>query len=177
MNAREVMLTIPVVLAPDDTIAAAVHKASASDLDILPVADATGRFLGAVSKADLVRHAHDPDARVGQLGSADILVCHPDHPLERLDHDPMSSVPHRTVVVVDEHGRLCGMVPWVNWAVDEARTQSGHPRSPMEVRTLSMHLHWRCLDCGYLSARTEGPPVRCPHCGAEQGAFALHTED
>ena len=37
---------------------------------------------------------------------------------------------------------------------------------PPEVRTAATELVWRCSVCGFLRPRSQGPPDRCPDCGA-----------
>ncbi|MBX6395178.1 MAG: CBS domain-containing protein [Alicyclobacillaceae bacterium] len=177
MIAREVMMECPVTLRPDSTVAEALAVAVQSELDILPVVDESGRYQGAVRKSSLVDHAGETRCRVRDLCCADALVCRPDFAVEHLSHDSSSTVPHRTLIVVDEDGRFRGVVPQVHWAIDEARAQSGHPRSPLEVRTYTMHLVYRCLSCGWQTTRNDGIPGSCPHCGADPSDMALHTED
>ncbi|MCL6593145.1 MAG: CBS domain-containing protein [Alicyclobacillus sp.] len=176
MIAREVMMVSPVVLHPEATVAQAMVDAAQSELDVLPVVDGQGQFIGAVAKAALIDSA-SRNCRVADLCCADALLCAPEEPVEHLRHDASSSVPHQTIVVVDRSGRFHGVIPSVHWAVDEAKVQSGHPRSPLEVRTSQMHLVWRCLECGAQETRNVGLPERCPHCGAPASEFALHTED
>lgn len=177
MNANEVMLECPVTLRPDDTVADAMVRASTADVDILPIVDDTGHYIGSVAKTVLVDNAPGTTQSVQDLCCTDALLCKPEFPLEEFAHDAESAIPHRTIVVVDDAGQFCGVVPWVHWAVDEAKVQSGHPRSPLEVRSYSMHITWRCLDCGELSFRKSGTPVECPSCGAGPDSFALYTED
>ncbi len=167
----------PVTLGPDTTVLESIQRAAASTLDVLPIVDASGRYVGAVRKSTLLDAASNSTAPVASLCCDDALVCSPDDALEHFAHDPSSSTPHKSIMVVDELGRFRGVVPEVHWAVDEARVQSGHPRNPLEVRTVSMHLTWRCEDCGELSARNEGIPASCPSCGASSEAFCLYTED
>jgi hypothetical protein len=175
--AREIMLECPVTLRPDTTVAEAMTAAGQSELDILPVVDGSGCYQGAVRKASLVDHAGDTERRVRDLCCADALVCRPDFAVEHLSHDSSSTVPHRTLMVVDEDGQFLGVVPQVHWAFDEACAQSGHPRSPLEVRTYTMHLVYRCLSCGSQITRNDGMPGSCPYCGADPSEMALYTED
>ena len=177
MIASEIMMESPVLLHPGGTVADAIGQAATSTLDVIPLVDADGRYVGAVSKAALVNSAAEPSRRIEEVCCADALICAPDDPLENLHHDSSTAVSHQTVMVVDTSGRFQGVVPSVHWAVDEAKVQSGHPRSPLEVRTYSMHLIYKCLHCGYLVQRNAGAPVACPHCGAGSTEFALYTED
>ncbi len=48
---------------------------------------------------------------------------------------------------------------------------------PPEVRTAATELIRRCSNCGYQRPRAEGPPDRCPDCGAPREEFYLVTED
>jgi len=48
---------------------------------------------------------------------------------------------------------------------------------PPEVRAAATELVWRCSRCGYLLPRAEGPPDRCPDCGAPREEFYRVTED
>ncbi|MET3289134.1 UNVERIFIED_CONTAM: rubrerythrin [Brevibacillus sp. OAP136] len=176
MIAAEVMLECPVILDPNATVADAIMRASQSDLDVLPLVDHSGRYCGTVRKETIIDNAKKREGKVIDLCCADAIVCNPAFPLENLDHDASANA-HRTIVVVDDAGLFKGIVPNVHWAVDEAKVQSGYPRNRLEVRTYSMHLTYRCLDCGALMTRNEGLPGDCPHCGADAQAFALYTED
>jgi rubrerythrin len=46
-----------------------------------------------------------------------------------------------------------------------------------ETRTAATELVWRCSRCGLLRLRDDGPPDRCPDCGAPREDFYLVTED
>ena len=48
---------------------------------------------------------------------------------------------------------------------------------PPDVRAAATELVWRCSRCGYLLPRAEGPPDRCPDCGAPREDFYRVTED
>jgi CBS-domain-containing membrane protein len=177
MIAKEVMMQAPVVLRPEMTVADALADAARSELDVLPVVDGSGRYLGTVPKSALADQSADTGRKVSSLCCSDALLCDPETAIEHFQHDATSAVPHRTIVVVGRDGRYHGVIPSVHWAVDEAKVQSGHPRSPLEVRTSNMHLIWRCLECGELAKRNDGIPAVCPSCGADAGQFCLHTED
>lgn len=176
MIAHEVMQECPVILEPNATVAEAIVDAARSNIDLIPVVDSSGHYHGAVSKVSLIDHAKHSGGKVIDICCTDALVCDPRFPLENLDHDA-SDTPHRIIVVVDDEGQFKGIVPNVHWAVDEAKVQSGYPRNRLEVRTHSMHLIYRCLECGALMSRNDGVPEQCPHCGASSREFALHTED
>lgn len=134
MIAHEVMLEYPVVLEPNTTVAEAIQNVAWSDIDLIPVVDASGRYHGAVSKASLIDYAKHSKGKVQDLCCTDALVCGPEFPLENLKHDA-SAIPHRTIVVIDDAGQFKGIAPNVHWAVDEAKVQSGYPRNRLEVRT------------------------------------------
>lgn len=177
MIAREVMMETPITLRPGMTVSDAVSGAARSTLDILPIVDGTGQYHGSVSKAVLMDNVGAGDKQVDDLCCADALLCKPEFAVEHFRHDADSAVPHRTIMVVDDAGHFHGVIPQVHWAVDEAKVQSGHPRSPLEVRTSNMHLIWRCMHCGELITRNDGIPSKCPSCGANSSEFSLHTED
>ena len=174
MNAAEVMMNCPFTLDPNTSIEQALQGAAQTPHDVIPLVDSKGRYVGTLPVASLV-DAADKHRTVRDLCCDDAIVCAPDFALEELNHDASSATPHRTIVVVDDQDRFCGIVPYVHWAVDEAKVQSGHPRHPLEVRTYSMHLIWRCLNCGELLRRNTGTPTSCPGCGGKE--FGLHTED
>lgn len=177
MKASEIMLENPVVLAPEMSMQEAAAHAGRSTLDILPVVDESGQYRGSVSKSAIVQHLNDAQKRVVDACCTDALVCAPGKPLEHLAHDAESPVPHQTIMIVDETNQFCGIVPYVHWAVDEAKTQSGYPRNRLEARTVSMHLIYKCTECGEMIPRNDGMPERCPSCGAGPGAISLYTED
>ncbi|WDL96153.1 DUF7130 family rubredoxin-like protein [Alicyclobacillus sp. ALC3] len=177
MNASEIMIETPVTLDLGMSIQEAASHAGRSTLDILPVVDGSGQYHGSVSKAALVENLHDNQKRVEDACCTDALVCTPSKPLEHFAHDAQSPVPHQTIMVVDEQNRFRGVVPHVHWAVDEAKTQSGYPRDPLEARTASMHLLYKCTDCGEMIPRNSGIPAQCPSCGAGPNDISLYTED
>lgn len=177
MNASEVMLESPVTLAPDMLIGEAATHAGRSTLDIVPIVDQDGVYRGAVSKAALIDNMGAEGKHVVDICCGDAIVCEPDFSLEFLDHDAESPVPHQTIVVVDADRQFRGVIPHVHWAVDEAKTQSGSPRNQHGVRTVSMHLIYKCCDCGEWIYRENGMPDACPACGAGRDAIALYTED
>lgn len=175
MNAREVMTPCPVTLSPGQSVSEAIAIAGTASMDILPIVDKSGMYCGSVPISTLIDNAQTSDIRIDGLCCTNALVCDPHFSLEHLSHDEQNPVSHKTVMIVDEDGHFHGVVPHVHWAVDEAKVQSGYPRNPLESRTISMHLTWRCLDCGDLTTRNSGIPSECPHCCGD--AFALHTED
>ncbi len=48
---------------------------------------------------------------------------------------------------------------------------------PPDVRAAATELIWQCGNCGYQRPRAEGPPDRCPDCGAPREEFYRVTED
>lgn len=177
MKAHEVMLQPDLVLHPTASVADAKRKVARSIMDVIPVVDDQGRYVGAVQKAALLDYRGSERDDVTNACCEDALTCSQGFPLEDFQHDAESPIPHRTIMVVDDDGGYRGIIPHVHWAVDEAKTQSGHPRDRLEVRTYAMHLTYRCTVCGELIQRNSGIPPECPTCGAPESDFALYTED
>lgn len=177
MKANEVMLQSDLVLTPAISVADAKRRAAKSVMDVIPVVDDSGRYVGAVQKSALLDYRGSDKDKITNACCTDALTCTQGFALEEFQHDAESPIPHRTIMVVDDDGSYQGIIPQVHWAVDEAKTQSGHPRDRLEVRTYAMHLTYRCTECGELVKRNSGIPEACPNCGAPQSEFALYTED
>ncbi|KPV45524.1 DUF7130 family rubredoxin-like protein [Alicyclobacillus ferrooxydans] len=177
MKANEVMLDSDLILRPTSSVADAKRRVARSALDVIPVVDDSGRYHGAVQKSSLLDYRGSDEDSVTNVCCEDALICDRAFALEDLNHDAESPIPHRTIMVVDHDGTYQGIIPQVHWAVDEAKTQSGHPRQVLEVRTFAMHLTYRCTECGELVKRNHGVPSECPACGAGPSDFAMYTED
>jgi len=57
---RDVMSTQVFTAAPDDSVATIAEKMVSHHLSIVPVVDSSGRLIGAVTKAGILRRAYGP---------------------------------------------------------------------------------------------------------------------
>lgn len=124
MLVRELMTTHAVTVHPETATKAALRLLSSHDITSMPVVAGTGRLLGVVSEADLIRDlvAKDPRTHMApHTGSvaaatrvADLMTPHavtvtPDTDLQ-VAVDLMTSTNVKSLPVVDEHHRVVGML-------------------------------------------------------------------
>ncbi len=202
MKVSEVMIDKPPVVTPLDSISQAARVIDELHTSLVPVVDAQDarRIIGIITDKDVMRctasgnnpqecHVEDfmgdtfetvsvdadvetalaevpreADAPRGDLGTG----------TEGQQGAPGGLFGRRPIVVVDDEGRVVGLITRPHLAMDMAKVQSGQVVSG---RTESMQLVWRCTDCGYLLTRAEQLPDQCPDCGAPKENFVLVTED
>lgn len=124
MLVRDVMTPDPVTTRAGTTIKEALQLLTHHGVTSLPVVDATGRIVGVVSEADLIRDSLLPDPRVARTPT-DVTVARPhqvdevmsNHPVTvRTDTDLssavelMTSTSVKSLPVVDNRDRLVGIV-------------------------------------------------------------------
>ncbi len=175
MNVCEVMLYPSTILKPNMLVSEALALVEQTFHDVLPVVGDNNMYIGGVPKSLLLNHALKAETKIEEVCCQKVTTCPPSFALEHLEHEV--GFPYQTVMIVDDDGRFVGSISDVAWATDEAKTQSGIPRNNLAVRTSSMHLTWRCMECGHLERRNDGFVADCPSCGADANAMSLYTED
>ena len=148
MLVREAMSTTPTTVAPDTRIKAALTLLAEHRLTALPVVDEHGLLCGMVSEADLIREALTRDPRLHQLPDAGersalpriVHEVYTPHAISVRPTDDladavelMTSTSVKSLPVVDEHGRVVGVVSRSDVVRTLARADSA-----IEVEVLSM---------------------------------------
>lgn len=113
-SVRDVMTTEVVVVKPESTVWEAVEKMDRLGIGALPVVDEEGRLVGIFTERDLLRRVvarrRDPESTlVREVMTPGPLSIGPDEPLEAARR-LMAKVKARHLPVVDEYGRLVGIV-------------------------------------------------------------------
>ncbi len=125
MLVREVMTQNPVTATPGTTVKEALTLLARHRIAAMPVVSDTGRILGVISEADLIRDMVDVDARVHEIPVEATTRDHPAYVDEvmtphaitvRADTDLaeavelITSTTVKSVPVVDAHGHVTGML-------------------------------------------------------------------
>jgi CBS domain-containing protein len=199
MKVTEVMIDMPPVVTPDDSIAQAARLIDELHTSLVPVVDSQDdrRVVGVITDKDVMRctasgnnpqtchvedfmgHTYETVFVGDDVESALVEVPNKQ---ELPDGDTGSGaggtegglMGRRPIVVIDDVRRVVGLITRPHLAMDIAKLQSGQV---VAGRTELMQLVWRCTDCGYLLTRTEQLPEECPDCGAPKENFVLVTED
>jgi CBS domain-containing protein/rubredoxin len=200
MKVTEVMIDMPPVVSPDDTIARAARLIDDLHTSLVPVVDNHDdrRVIGVIMAKDVMRCTasglNPQECKVEEFMdntyesvpvNADVETALQELPQAAADAPKGDTgsgaagtdtglMGRRPIVVVDDSRRVVGLITRPHLAMDIAKLQSGQVVSG---RTESMQLVWRCTDCGYLLTRAEQLPDLCPDCGAPKEHFVLVTED
>ena len=113
MNVREVMTTNPRCVSPNDTIQIAARIMKEEDTGVVPIVE-NGRPVGVITDRDIVirvvaRGQNALDMRVGECMSEPCVTVNPEMSLVECC-GLMETHKIRRVPVVDENGKLCGIV-------------------------------------------------------------------
>ncbi len=111
---REVMTHNPVTARPDEPVIAAVLRMAELGIGALPVVDESGRLVGIFTERDLlvrvVAKRLDPEkVLVGTVMTPNPVTIGPNEPVEEALRI-MNKIRARHLPVVDENGRLIGIV-------------------------------------------------------------------
>jgi|GEM_PF-657642 len=199
MKVSEVMIDMPPVVTPLDTMSRAAKLIDELHTSLVPVVNNQDerRVVGIITDKDVMKctaegnpkecHVEDFMGKSYEMVSVDAdvesaLVEVPeqaeapkgDTGSGTSSAEPAGLMGRRPIVVVDDNRRVVGLITRPHLAMDIAKVQSGQNVSG---RTESMQLVWRCTDCGYMLTRAEQLPDECPDCGAPKEHFVLVTED
>jgi CBS domain-containing protein len=112
MKVRDVMTVGVVSARPDETVQAVARKMSEVDTGAIPIVEG-GRVAGLITDRDIVLRivAEDGDihAPVSSVMTASVETCRADDSLKSATKT-MSDLQIRRLVVLDEQGRLAGML-------------------------------------------------------------------
>ncbi len=114
MDVRDLMTTDPTCCAPDTTLQAVARMMLDSDCGAIPVCDADGKPIGIVSDRDIAIRAvaeglNPVEMTAEEIMSAPVETVTEDTSVEDL-FDLMEDKQIRRVVVLDEDGKVCGIV-------------------------------------------------------------------
>ena len=80
-------------------------------------------------------------------------------------------------MVLDHDGKVVGLIPRPDIAIETAEMEAGIEPQPTAFRTETMELLWICTRYGYWQPRDVSLPERCPRCGAPREFFVRHVEE
>lgn len=138
MKIRELMTRDPDVLTPEATVGEAARLMRKLDVGIIPVVDdpATNRLQGVITDRDItIRHVaedHAEDCPVSDHMTVEVRTV----PSEESHHGvmrAMRSAKVRRVPVVDEEGRLVGIVSQADLAVDTGPQERDEVKETLEA--------------------------------------------
>jgi CBS-domain-containing membrane protein len=144
MWVRDVMTRQPVTVHEDTGIKTAVRMLDQHSITAMPVVDSSGRLVGVLSEADVVRDVVHPDVRsslrlqddwpVAQPRVvAEVMTRHPVtvHADTDLAHavDIMTSTTVKSLPVVDDHGHVVGVVSRADVVHSVARSDADVERA------------------------------------------------
>ena len=113
MICREIMQATVRTCQSTDTAARCADIMKTYDLGFLPVVDADGKLLGAVTDRDIVLGVlaakRTLQAHVSYIMREDVATCRCDDPL-RFAEDELVRTGTSHVVVIDDHGRVVGVI-------------------------------------------------------------------
>jgi len=103
----------PPRLSPQDAVTRAAEHMLQTDWRELPVVDAGNRMMGIIKRSEIIKRIRERtvtgERPVSEFMSAEIEVVPADHPLSKA-RAKMRAFHIRTLPVVDDHGKLVGMV-------------------------------------------------------------------
>lgn len=113
MHCNEVMSRVPVFLRTEQSIAEVAEVMRDENVGFLPVCDAEGKVLGAVTDRDvvvrIVASRRSLDTPVRDIMSADVVSCQQDDDLSRAE-ELMESHQISRIMCVDAKGVLVGVI-------------------------------------------------------------------
>jgi CBS domain-containing protein len=138
MKIRELMTRDPDVLTPEATVGEAARLMRKLDVGIIPVVDdpATNHLQGVITDRDItIRHVaedHAEDCPVSDHMTVEVRTV----PSDESHHDVMRAMRSqkvRRVPVVDEDGRLVGIVSQADLAVDTGPQERDEVKETLEA--------------------------------------------
>ncbi len=127
-TAADVMSRAPRTCSTFSTVTEAVLIFKSEDCGMVPVVDAEGKPVGVVTDRDialaLANHPDLTDRPISEIMSTDPLMVKPDLPLPRVAQI-MAQQQIRRILVVDDEGRLVGVVAWADVAPSLSDKQTG----------------------------------------------------
>jgi CBS domain-containing protein len=129
MKIDEIMTRNVRAISPDETLGTAAQIMWENDCGAVPVVEADGRLVGIVTDRDICMAAHLQgaplhDSRVSSAMARDVKTCSP-HDTPATVQAIMSQNKIRRVPVVDDQGRLVGIVTLGDLAYLVARESNG----------------------------------------------------
>ncbi|MCA6120317.1 CBS domain-containing protein [Bradyrhizobium sp. WSM 1704] len=127
MKVCDVMTPDVQLCTPDDTLRDAAEAMAALGVGLLPVAD-NERLVGMITDRDIalrgVGMGRGPDARVGDVMTAEVKYCFEDQELEDIAQN-MGSIQVRRLPVLNRDKRLVGIIALGDIALVQANDGTG----------------------------------------------------
>jgi CBS domain-containing protein len=137
VRVRDYMILEVENLRSTTTIGEAIQKLTRSRHHGLPVTDAAGQLVGFVSAKELLRHSSEPNTPISKIIRPGTYTAYPDTGLDDAARI-MFRYGLRDLPIIDERGRLCGMLA----NLDVVRSHFERA-SPMKADTLKRLLSER----------------------------------
>lgn len=139
MKAADVMSRRVRLISPDDTLQHAAAAMAEIDAGALPVAEGD-RLVGMLTDRDIVvrgvARGKDPQAKVGEAMSAEVLYCFEDEDVEQVCRN-LGDLQIRRLPVMDRNKRLVGILSFGDLAtegngrgIDDALADISHSGGP-----------------------------------------------
>jgi CBS domain-containing protein len=114
----------------DDTVLAAAMMMREENLGFLPVVDAEGRALGAVTDRDITVRlcafdARPSETRVGEVMTRQVIACTPEDDIKRVEQ-LMTEYHKSRVLVLDERGAVVGVVTMSDVVKRDSNKHAAH---------------------------------------------------
>mgnify|MGYP001770636216 FL=1 len=142
IKVREVMSSNVITIESNKTLKAAAKLMIKNDVGGLPVLGRDGKVVGIITRSDIVRafsERHSGEFRVGDVMRAEVATARPTHSLFYVIKQ-MESDPARKVLVVDDQGRLLGVIAERDVALLTL------PRSLIEARGKDRYIRRKAID-------------------------------
>ena len=114
MRCAEIMKRYVQAVSEEDSIKWAAEKMALANVGFLPVCDAAGRVLGAITDRDIAIRAvakglPPADCRVGEIMTRQVVACRPDDDLTDAER-VMAQHQKSRLLITDAEGNLCGVI-------------------------------------------------------------------
>ena len=128
MRCDEVMTREVEVLSFNDRVVDAARKMRELDVGFLPVVASDGAALGTLTDRDIalrvVAEERSLDTRVEEVMTAEVITCRPQDDLHRAEELMRANQVSR-VVVVEDDGRIAGVISLADVALTEREGRTG----------------------------------------------------
>jgi CBS domain-containing protein len=144
MRIKEIMTTDVCSCSPEDTLQAAAAIMWEKDVGCFPLVDRSERVVGVITDRDVCMLAYRRQARLDQLRAKEAVsmplhTCRPDDTVREVEI-LMSMNMIRRLPVVDDQGRLCGMLSLNDIARAAPMTKEARQEPGLEAKHVAATL-------------------------------------
>jgi CBS domain-containing protein len=141
MQVQQLMTKRVYTCGPDEPLRAAARIMWDHDCGCVPVVDSAERLIGIVTDRDIAITAHMrglplEEIRIGDVMKPNVVGCRQTESVARA-MDKMRKFQVHRLPVIDEFGRLTGLITSVQSTVSSCRTRKSGKRWPESVRIVS----------------------------------------